>query len=116
MTYLIIKALLSGVIVLAVSEVARRSPSIGGLIASLPLVSILAIIWLWRDTTDVERIAKHAEGTFWFVLPSLPMFLVLPVLLRHGVSFWISLGGCVVLTMALYGLAIWLMPKLGITV
>lgn len=116
MTYLIVKALLSGIIVLAVSEVARRSPSIGGLIASLPLVSILAIIWLWRDTSDVERIAKHAEGTFWFVLPSLPMFLVLPVLLRHGVSFWISLGACVVLTMALYGLAIWLMPKFGIAV
>jgi hypothetical protein len=116
MTYLIIKALLSGIIVLAVSEVARRSPSIGGLIASLPLVSILAIIWLWRDTSDVERIARHAQGTFWFVLPSLPMFLALPVLLRHGVSFWISLGACVVLTMALYGLAIWLMPKFGITV
>ncbi|MHB1204477.1 MAG: DUF3147 family protein [Rhodospirillaceae bacterium] len=116
MTYLIIKALLSGIIVLAVSEVARRSPSIGGLIASLPLVSILAIIWLWRDTSDIEQIAKHAEGTFWFVLPSLPMFLVLPVLLRHGVSFWISLGVCVVLTMTLYGLAIWLMSKFGLTV
>lgn len=116
MTYLIIKGLLSAIIVLAVSEVARRSPSIGGLIASLPLVSILAIIWLWRDTSDVERIARHAQGTFWFVLPSLPMFLVLPMLLRHGIAFWFSLGACVVLTMTLYGLMIWLMPKLGITV
>ena len=57
MTYLIIKAALSGVIVMVVSEVARRNPGIGGLIASLPLVSILAIVWLWRDTSDIERIA-----------------------------------------------------------
>ena len=60
MTYLIIKALLSGIIVMIVSEVARRSPGVGGLIASLPLVSILGIIWLWRDTSDTERIAAHA--------------------------------------------------------
>ena len=78
MTYLIIKALLSGIIVMIVSEVARRSPGLGGLIASLPLVSILGIIWLWRDTSDIERIAAHAEATFWFVLPSLTMFLVFP--------------------------------------
>jgi hypothetical protein len=78
MTYLIIKAALSGLIVMIVSEVARRSPGLGGLIASLPLVSILGIIWLWRDTSDVERIAAHAEATFWFVLPPLPMFLAFP--------------------------------------
>jgi hypothetical protein len=116
MTYLILKAVLSGVLVLIVSEVARRSPGIGGLIASLPLVSILAIVWLWRDTGDTERIARHAESTFWFVLPTLPMFLVLPVLLRHGTPFWIALASCVVLTVALYGLTIWLLPKVGITV
>ena len=116
MTYLILKAVLSGVIVLVVSEVARRSPGIGGLIASLPLVSILAIIWLWRDTGDVNRIARHAEGTFWFVLPTLPMFLVLPMLLRHGTPFWIALAGCVVLTFVLYGLTLWLLPKVGITI
>jgi hypothetical protein len=74
MTYLIIKAAVSGVLVMIISEVARRSPGLGGLIASLPLVSVLGIIWLWRDTSDLERIASHAEATFWFVLPSLPMF------------------------------------------
>jgi len=84
MTYLLFKAVLSGIIIVAVSEVARRNPGLGGLIASLPLVSILAIIWLWRDTADAERIAAQLEATFWFVLPSLPMFLVLPAMLRHG--------------------------------
>ncbi len=114
MTYLVIKALLSGVIVMLVSEVARRSPGIGGLIASLPLVSVLGIIWLWRDTGDIQRIAAHAESTFWFVLPSLPMFLVFPALLRGGFGFWLSLSACCLLTMGLYALTIWLLPKFGI--
>ena len=68
MAYLLLKAVLSGIIIVAVSEVAQRSPGLGGLIASLPLVSILAIIWLWRDTADGERIAAQLEATFWFVL------------------------------------------------
>ena len=70
MTYLLIKAAVSGIIVMAVSEVARRSPGLGGLIASLPLVSILAMIWLWQDAADTERVAAQSETTFWFVLPS----------------------------------------------
>lgn len=114
MLYLIAKAAISGVLVMLISEVARRSPGIGGLIASLPLVSVLAIIWLWRDTSDIERIAAHAESTFWFVLPSLPMFLIFPAMLRHGLGFWLSLISCCLITMALYSLTIWVLPRLGI--
>jgi len=77
------------------------SPGLGGLIASLPLVSILGIMWLWRDTGEVERIADHAEATFWFVLPSLPMFLALPAMLRLGVGFWQALGLSCLLTVVL---------------
>ena len=116
MTYLIIKAALSGMIVMIVSEVARRSPGLGGLIASLPLVSILGIIWLWRDTSDVDRIAAHAEATFWFVLPSLPMFLAFPAMLRNGVGFWSALLVSCALTMVLYLITMWLLPRLGVTV
>ena len=116
MTYLITKALLSGVIIMVVSEVARRSPGLGALIVSLPLVSILAIIWLWRDTSDAARIASHSEATFWLVLPTLPMFLVLPALIRSGVSFWAALGGSCVLTILLYLVAVWLLPRFGINV
>ncbi len=115
MAYLLVKAVLSGILVTVISEVARRNPGVGGFIASLPLVSILAVIWLWRDTGDIERVARHSEGTFWFVLPSLPMFLVLPMLLRHGTPFWIALAGCIVLTTVLYALTAWTLPKLGIT-
>lgn len=116
MLYLATKAILSGIIIAIVSEVAKRSPGLGALIASLPLVSILAIIWLWRDTSDVTRIATHAEATFWLVLPTLPMFLVFPWLLRQGTGFWISLGLSCLLTTALYLLMIWLLPKLGISI
>src|SRR5580765_3639307 len=102
MLYLAIKALLSGLIVAAVSEIAKRYPGLGGLVASLPLISVLGMIWLWRDTGDPVRMAAHAEGTFWFVLPSLPMFLLIPWLLRQGWSFWPTLLlGCA-LTIALY--------------
>ena len=114
MLYLALKAGLSGVIVMIVSEVSRRSPGIGGLIASLPLVSVLGIVWLWRDTSDVERIAAHSASTFWFVLPSLPMFLAFPAMLRAGVGFWPALVLACLLTMALYALTMWLLPKFGV--
>jgi hypothetical protein len=116
MLYLAIKAALSGVIIAIVSEVAQRRPGLGALIVSLPLVSILAIIWLWRDTGDVQRIAAHAEATFWLVLPTLPMFLALPALLRNGAGFWIALGLSCLLTFVLYLLAIWVLPRFGISV
>src|SRR6478752_7654672 len=106
MLYLIVKALLSGVIVMVVSEIARRSPAFGALVASLPLVSLLAIMWLWRDTKDTARIANHAEATFWYVIPSLPMFLVLPWMLRGGIAFWIALALSCLMTVLLYGLTV----------
>ena len=112
--YLVLKAAVSGVIVAAVSEVAKRYPGLGGLIASLPLVSVLGMIWLWRDKPDMANMAAHSRGTFWFVLPSLPMFLLIPMLLERGWSFSLSLlAGCLT-TMLLYGLMLLLAPRLGI--
>lgn len=114
MLYLFVKAALSGLIVAAVSEVAKRYPGFGGLIASLPLVSVLGMMWLWRDTHDRVRLADHAYGTFWFVLPSLPMFLLIPWMLRHQWSFWWTLTlGCL-LTVSLYLLVIWFGPRWGL--
>ena len=114
MLYLLLKALLSGIIVAAVSEVAKRYPGLGGLVASLPLVSVLGMIWLWRDTRDPVRMAAHATGTFWFVLPSLPMFLLIPALLRRGAGFWPALAAGCVLTVVLYSATVWIGPKLGL--
>jgi hypothetical protein len=114
MAYLLIKALLSGLIVALASEVARRWPGWGALIVSLPLVSLLAFIWLWRDTGEQERIATLSESTFWFFLPSMPMFLVLPAMLRSGLHFWLALFLSCALTVLLYLSMIWLAPRLGI--
>jgi hypothetical protein len=114
MLYLVIKAALSGVIIAAVSEIARRSPGFGALVASLPLVSILGMMWLWRDTHDAQRLAAHAEATFWFVLPSLPMFLAIPAMLRRGAPFWGALAAGCGLTIALYFGMTWAGPRLGL--
>jgi len=112
--YLLIKAALSGVIIAIASEVARRWPGWGALIVSLPLVSVLAMIWLWRDTRDPVRLAAHAEATFWFVLPSLPMFLLIPLLLRQGFPFWLALAAGCALTVALYLMMVAAGPRLGL--
>ena len=112
--WLAVKALVSGLIVAAVSEIARRYPGIGGLVASLPLVSVLGMLWLWQDRPDAANMADHSAATFWFVLPSLPMFLVIPALLRGGMNFYLALViGCV-LTVTLYAGMIALAPRLGI--
>lgn len=114
MLYLLIKAVISAILIVAVSEVAKRNPGFGALIASLPLVSVLGMIWLWRDTGDPARMAAHAQATFWYVVPSLPMFLLIPFLLRVGVPFWPSLGAGVVLTITLYGLMTLILARLGV--
>ena len=115
MFYFLIKTGLSALIIAAISEIAKRSPEFAALIASLPLISILGMIWLWRDTADTERLSLHAEATFWYVLPSLPMFLVLPALLRHGVGFYPALALCVIITVILYFCMTFLLRRIGIT-
>ncbi|MEO8113623.1 MAG: DUF3147 family protein [Phenylobacterium sp.] len=114
MLYLILKAALSGVLIAVISEVAKRSPGFGALIASLPLVSVLGMMWLWRDTHDPDRMARHAGATFWYVLPSLPMFLLIPALLRRGTPFWAALGAGCAVTIGLYLAMTWVGPRFGL--
>lgn len=113
MTYLMIKAAISGLVIALASETARRWPGLGALIVSLPLVSVLTMIWLWRDTGDPERLAAHAGATLWYVAPSLPMFVTIPLMLRAGWGFWPSLGFGCALTFVLYLFAVWLGRQLG---
>jgi hypothetical protein len=114
--YLVIKAAISGIIVALVSEIARRYPGWGGLIASLPLTSLLAMIWLWRDSGDSLRVAELASSTLWFIIPSLPLFVVLPALLRSGLVFWAAMGIVIAGTLALYALMFWAGPRLGLKI
>ena len=114
MAFAILKALLSGVIIMAISEIGKRSPAFAALVASLPLISVLGMMWLWGETGDRERLADHAQATFWYVLPSLPMFLVLPSLLRGGMNFWVALVLSCALTTLLYFALAWVLPRFGI--
>lgn len=114
MLYLALKATISGVLIALASTLAKRYPGFGALIASLPLVSVLGMIWLWAEKPDPANMAAHAEATFWYVLPSLPMFLLIPALLRHGCGFHVALlAGCG-LTIALYAAMTWLAPRFGL--
>jgi len=114
MLYLIAKAVISGIIIAVASEVARRWPGWGALIVSLPLVSILAMLWLWRDTHDPVRMATHVEATFWFVIPSLPMFLLIPAMIRQGYGFWTALAAGCAVTIGLYLAMTWIGPRFGL--
>jgi hypothetical protein len=115
MLYFAIKAAVSGLIVALVSDVARRFPGWGGLLASLPLVSLLAMMWTYRDGGgNTDQVAALATSAFWFVIPSLPLFLILPALLRSGVGFWTAMGISCAITLALYAGFFWIAPRLGI--
>lgn len=116
MLYYLTKLLLSAGIIVVVSEVAKANATLGALIKSLPLISILAMIWLYVDTRDVTKIAELSASTFWLVLPTLPMFLVLPALLKNGFGFYASLGISIGVMLACYGVAMPLLARFGITI
>jgi hypothetical protein len=103
MFYYTIKILLSSLVIVAVSEIAKRSTLLGALLASLPLTSLLAFVWLYVDTGDVQKVAGLSSDIFWLVLPSLPLFLVLPMLIKMGWGFWLSLAAAALVTAVCYG-------------
>ena len=114
MIWYLIKVVLSAILIVLISEISKKLPLLGSLIASLPLISVIGMIWMYGEKTDSEKIASHSEGTFWYVLPSLPLFLVLPWLMRKwGMSFPIALGIGVVLTGVLYLLMTRILAKFG---
>ncbi len=112
----IIKVGLTSILVGAIAEISKRSSFFGALIASLPLTSILAMIWLYADTHDPEKIASFASDVFWLVLPSLILFIALPLLLRAGLGFAPSLLIASTLTIAGYFLMVFVMRHFGMTV
>jgi len=101
MQYLI-KILLSAVLITAISEIAKRSSFWGAVLASLPFVSILAFIFLYTDTKDIQKISALSTDIFWLVIPSLVLFLALPFLLKKGIGFYLALGASCVLTIGAY--------------
>ena len=113
MSWIIIKYLLTAGVVVLVSEFAKRSDKLGGLIAALPMITFLTLIWLYAENQSTEKIANHAWYTFWYVVPTLPMFLSFPVLLPH-IGFWPSLLACLIITVVCFGLFALALRRFGI--
>jgi len=113
MVWLILKYLATSAVVVLVSEVAKRSDKLGGLIAALPLVTLLALVWLHLEDQSQQKIANHAWYTFWYVVPTLPMFLAFPALLSR-LDFWWALASGILLTLVSFGLFALLVRRLGI--
>jgi hypothetical protein len=109
-----LKVGLSAIVIVAVAEIGKRSSFWGAALASLPLVSLLALIWLYVETGNKESVAALSGGIFWLVLPTLPFFLLLPVLLRAGWSFWPSLGVASLVTVLLYLGLVGLLEHFGV--
>jgi hypothetical protein len=112
MTQYIIKILISALVIIAVSEIAKRSSFFGGFLASLPIISFMAIIWLYVDTKDTEKVAKLSINIFWLVLPSLMFFLFFPFLLRMKVHFVPSFVMAAIAMLFWYGIVIFVAKKL----
>jgi F0F1-type ATP synthase assembly protein I len=114
MLVLVMKYAVTAFIVVAVSEVAKRSDRVGALIASLPLVTIMIMVWLHLENQKPEKIANHAYYTFWYVIPTLPMFLLMPWMMNRGNHFWVSLGASVLLTMVCFAITALIMKRFGV--
>ena len=114
MGYYIVKVIISAILIVAISEISKRSSLIGAVLASIPLVSVLAMIWLYIDTKDVARVAALASGIFWLVLPSLALFIALPLLLKQGFNFYLSMVISILLTIGCYWLMVSALDRVGI--
>jgi hypothetical protein len=113
MAWIITKYFLTAAVVVLVSELAKRSDKLGGFMAALPLVTVLTLIWLYVENQPVEKIANHAWYTFWYVVPTLPMFLIFPMLLTR-IGFWPSLLACVFITVVCFGLFALVLRHFGV--
>lgn len=114
MAYYIIKIIITTALIVLISEIAKRSSFAGAILASIPLISVLAMMWLYIDTKDITKVSALASSVFWLVLPSLVLFIALPLLLNQGISFYISMALSIVLTVVSYWLMLSLLKHYGI--
>jgi hypothetical protein len=114
MSYYLIKIAVTTILIVLISEIAKRSSFVGAILASIPLVSVLAMVWLYVDTKDISRVSALSTGIFWLVLPSLALFLVLPVLLKQGINFYLGITIAIAVTAVCYWLMVSILGHYGI--
>lgn len=115
MAYYIVKLAITTILIVLISEIAKRSSLIGAILASVPLVSVLGIMWLYIDTQNTGRIIQLSWSIFWLVIPSLALFIALPLLLKHGMNFYLSMGLAIALTVSCYYIMILVLTRFGIS-
>ncbi len=114
--FTLLKFLLSAAVITAVTEAVKRSDKLGALLASLPFVTVLSMLWIYHETppeTRLEKVSTHANLVFWYVLPTLPMFVLFPWFAKN-LGFYGALGASAVLTIALFALTRWIMSRHGV--
>lgn len=114
MLYYVLKVAISALLIVAITEISKRSTGFAALVAALPLTSVLAFVWLHWESAPPERIADLSVQIFWLVIPSLALFLILPLLLKQGIGFWLSLGLSAGATVGCYFLLLPLLRKVGV--
>ena len=114
MMYYTLKIIITTLLIVAISEISKRSTLVGAILASVPLVSVLAMIWLYVDTKDISKVSTLSMSVFWLVLPSLVLFVTLPLLLKQNIDFYISISISVFVTILSYWLMISVLNHFGI--
>ncbi|MCU0309069.1 MAG: hypothetical protein MUE51_15160 [Thermoleophilia bacterium] len=112
--YLVLKALISGVVVAAASEAARRSSLLGAVLISLPLTSLLALAWLYADTRDAAQVSDLSWSILWVIVPSVVFFVVLPLAIRAGVAVVPAMVLAAAATAAAYAVWVWAARRIGL--
>lgn len=114
MAYYTLKIIITTILIVAISEISKRSTFVGAILASVPLVSVLAMIWLYVDTKDILKVSALSTSVFWLVLPSLTLFVSLPILLKQNINFYLSISISIFVTILSYWLMISVLSRFGI--
>jgi len=114
MFYIVLKTLITTILIVAISEISKRSSILGAILASIPLVSVLAMMWLYIDTQDIQKVGALSINIFFLILPSIPLFLIFPYLLKQQINFYLSLGIGIAITAGFYFLMILILRRFGI--
>ena len=114
MTYYLVKIAITTILIVVISEIAKRSTFVGAILASVPLISVLAMIWLYIDTKDATKVSSLSIGVFWLVIPSLALFLALPLLLKQGLNFYLSISISIGLTVGCYWIMVSALDHFGV--
>ena len=114
MIQFLIKLLISSGIIIIVSEISKKDTLMGGIIVSIPLVSVLSMVWLYLETKNVENVSALSTSILWLIIPSLTLFIVLPIFIKSGINFFISMSISILITMGCYWIMIIILGRFGI--